>query len=116
MLRSYVDMMEALRLTRQGRLQEAMSVLRGERAEDAPPPPRAGEGAATVLDMIAPSHETGNAWTAPGAGRTSGVRTAPDAMPAAATFESHAFSNESEAGATSCTFPADSGASLCRWW
>ena len=29
MIRPNVDMMEALRLTRQGRLQEAMAVLRG---------------------------------------------------------------------------------------
>jgi poly(hydroxyalkanoate) depolymerase family esterase len=74
MIRPNVDMMEALRLTRQGRLQEAMAVLRG-----APPvgegsaEREATEGRASVLDMVPPSVETGGAWTAPPAGAASGA-------------------------------------------
>lgn len=64
MMRSNVDMMEALRLTRQGRLEEAMAVLRGASsggadADQRPPKSRKQ----TVLDMVPPSGETGNAWT-----------------------------------------------------
>ena len=64
MTRPTVDMMEALRLTRQGRLEEAMAVLRG-----APPAaeaaPGRGDGTATVIDMVPPSDQSGSAWTAP---------------------------------------------------
>ena len=75
MIRPNVDMMEALRLTREGRLQEAMAVLQGASPGDA----TAGatqekEQAATpaFLDMVPPSRETGNAWTAPRTGTASG--------------------------------------------
>jgi poly(hydroxyalkanoate) depolymerase family esterase len=73
--------MEALRLTRQGRLQEAMAVLQGASPGDA------AAGAATekeqaatptVVDMVPPSSETGNAWTAPGPGTASGAPTRHD--------------------------------------
>ena len=81
MIRPNVDMMEALRLTRQGRLQEAMAVLHGA----SPGEPAAGaatekEQAATptVLDMVPPSSETGNAWTAPRTGAASGAPTRHD--------------------------------------
>ena len=76
MMRPNVDMMEALRLTRQGRLQEAMAVLQGAPVVDeaATPGPQARERMATVLDMVPPSSETGNAWTAP---RTSPPKTLP---------------------------------------
>jgi poly(hydroxyalkanoate) depolymerase family esterase len=65
MIRPSVDMMEALRLTRQGRLEEAMAVLRGaspvsERADKR----ETNEGAGPVLDMVPPSPATGSAWTA----------------------------------------------------
>ena len=81
MIRPNVDMMEALRLTRQGRLQEAMAVLQGAS------PSTAAAGAATekehaatptVLDMVPPSSQTGNAWTAPGTGTASGAPTRHD--------------------------------------
>ena len=81
MIRPNVDMMEALRLTRQGRLQEAMAVLRGASPGDA----AAGErkekeeaATSTVLDMVPPSGETGNAWTAPRTGTASGPPTRHD--------------------------------------
>jgi poly(hydroxyalkanoate) depolymerase family esterase len=66
MIRPSVDMMEALRLTRQGRLQEAMAVLRGARsAGDASVERQADDGAAPVLDMVPPSPATGSAWKTP---------------------------------------------------
>ena len=72
-IRPNVDMMEALRLTRQGRLQEAMAVLRGESPGNAAVDERKEEAAtSTALDLVPPSCETGNAWTLPGSG------TAPD--------------------------------------
>jgi poly(hydroxyalkanoate) depolymerase family esterase len=67
-IRPNVDMMEALRLTRQGRLQEAMAVLRGTSPGDAVAgASKEKEQAATasVLDMVPPSRETGNVWTMP---------------------------------------------------
>jgi poly(hydroxyalkanoate) depolymerase family esterase len=71
-IRPSVDMMEALRLTRQGRLQEAMAVLRGARpAGDASVERQADDGAAPVLDMVPPSMATGSAWTAPPSGAAS---------------------------------------------
>ena len=65
--RPKIDMLEATRLTRAGRLGEAIAILRGARAgapasavtRDAPP---AGP-APTILDMVPPSPETGGAWT-----------------------------------------------------
>jgi poly(hydroxyalkanoate) depolymerase family esterase len=67
MIRPGVDMMEALRLTREGRLEEAMAVLRGGAAPvgEGSVEREAGKGTAPVLDMVPPSMETGSAWTAP---------------------------------------------------
>ena len=120
MTRPTVDMMEALRLTRQGKLEEAMAVLRG-----APPAAEAAPGRttgnATVIDMVPPSDQSGSAWTAAPTGeaapapasvrdvvfdrlrhpqkaaerRGAGLgRTTSPALPAGATFESHVFANE----------------------
>jgi poly(hydroxyalkanoate) depolymerase family esterase len=67
-----IDMAEVTRLTREGRLQDAMTMLRGAtihaRAEcgsarDAASTP-SGE-ASKVLDMQPPAPHTGDAWTAP---------------------------------------------------
>ena len=76
MIRPTVDMMEALRLTRQGRLQEAMAVLHGASSGDA----KKNEQAATaaVLDMVPPSSDSGNAWTMPRTGTASGTQTRHD--------------------------------------
>jgi poly(hydroxyalkanoate) depolymerase family esterase len=64
-----IDMLEVTRLTREGRLGEAMAVLRG-----APPAgPRSdvarddGERTAPTLDMVPPARGTNGAWTAPDA-------------------------------------------------
>jgi poly(hydroxyalkanoate) depolymerase family esterase len=70
--RSKIDMMEATRLTREGRLHEAMAVLRGALA-GAPSSPVAGDAqrsgrAPPMLDMVPPSPATGGAWTAPQSG------------------------------------------------
>jgi poly(hydroxyalkanoate) depolymerase family esterase len=67
--RSTIDMLEATRLTREGRLDEAMAVLRRALA-GAPPSPVAGEACPAdptppILDMLPPSPATGGAWTAP---------------------------------------------------
>jgi poly(hydroxyalkanoate) depolymerase family esterase len=67
--RSMNDMLEATRLTRAGRLDEAMAVLRGALA-GAPASPAADEArpsgcSSHVLDMVPPSPATGGAWTAP---------------------------------------------------
>jgi hypothetical protein len=66
-----IDMMEATRLTREGRLEEAMAVLRGalsgaapsnvERDARARPP----GGTPPVLDIVPPSAKTGSSWTSP---------------------------------------------------
>ena len=63
MTRPTVDMMEALRLTRQGKLEEAMAVLRGAPPAAEAAPGRA-TGTATVIDMVPPSDQSGSAWTA----------------------------------------------------
>ena len=77
--RPTIDMMEALRLTREGRLAEAMAVLRGELAEKpayAPPSntePEAREPSRRpppVLDMVPPTSGSGGFWTLPSAGET----------------------------------------------
>jgi poly(hydroxyalkanoate) depolymerase family esterase len=67
MIRPGVDMMEALRLTREGRLEEAMAVLRDGAAPvgEGSVKREAGKGTTPVLDMVPPSVETGSAWTAP---------------------------------------------------
>lgn len=78
MIRPNVDMMEALRLTRQGRLQEAMAVLRGSSPAPEAALKREAEGAkASVLDMVPPSAETGSAWTAPPAASRSQAAAGP---------------------------------------
>jgi poly(hydroxyalkanoate) depolymerase family esterase len=76
-IRPKVDMAEATRLTRQGRLEEAMAVLRGalpvaERSaaarSDGDAQHQANSSAPTFLDMVPPSMETGPSWTAPPSG------------------------------------------------
>jgi poly(hydroxyalkanoate) depolymerase family esterase len=72
--RSKIDMMEATRLTREGRLDEAMAVLHGALA-GAPSSPVAGDAQRSgrtppMLDMVPPSPATGGAWTAPQSGET----------------------------------------------
>ena len=83
MIRPNVDMMEALRLTREGRLQEAMAVLHGASpGEAAAGAAKENERAATstVLDMVPPSGETGNAWSMPRTGTAPGTATKHDEM------------------------------------
>src|SRR5918997_4030695 len=66
-----IDMMEATRLTREGRLAEAMAILRGDKA-DLHPSATSGEGgtasgrsfASAFIDMVPPSSR-GGAWTPP---------------------------------------------------
>ena len=67
-----IDMTQVTRLTREGRLKEAMAMLRGARVEpldhadghiDARPVPAARDEPA-VIDMLPPSSATGTAWTA----------------------------------------------------
>jgi poly(hydroxyalkanoate) depolymerase family esterase len=109
MIRPGVDMMEALRLTRQGRLQEAMAVLRGASpVSEGSAKREASEGTAPLFDMVPPSSETGSAWTAPPTGARSdatprGVfldrlrkldKSATVVLPAGAKFETHDFANE----------------------
>jgi poly(hydroxyalkanoate) depolymerase family esterase len=69
-----IDIMEATRLTREGRLEEAMAVLRGalpSAPTPAAPPDLMSEPAqetrrdASTLEMVPPSPGTGGAWTAP---------------------------------------------------
>jgi len=119
MIRPSVDMMEALRLTRQGKLEEAMAVLQGVPPVADAAPSRA-TAKATVIDMTPPSAASGNAWTAaptdarPGPPprretgpasasvrgaffdrlRRSETATASPALTSGATFESHVFVNE----------------------
>ncbi len=71
---SQADMMEATRLTREGRLQEAMALLQGTSRAD---PPAASDnttgqvsrtsagGTQPLIDMVPPSAGSGGAWTAP---------------------------------------------------
>ncbi|MDQ2859218.1 MAG: PHB depolymerase family esterase [Pseudomonadota bacterium] len=76
-----IDMMEATRLTREGRLKEAMVLLRGVLnvvpSGDAPTDFAGGarrpsaEGSPCTIDMAPPSIETGNSWMHAGAGRGS---------------------------------------------
>ena len=96
MIRPSADMMEALRLTRQGRLDEAMAVLRGAAPSgDGTVKREADEGTKSVLDMVPPSAKTGNAWTAPSGGAPSGLAGPVTVdLPAGATFESYDFTNE----------------------
>jgi poly(hydroxyalkanoate) depolymerase family esterase len=81
------DMIEATRLTREGRLTEAMEILRGARpgtdatttAPSSNHYAEAREGharASVLLDMVPPSKDTGSSWTVPpfGEGRTAAQR------------------------------------------
>jgi poly(hydroxyalkanoate) depolymerase family esterase len=67
--RSKIDMMEATRLTREGRLEEAMAVLRGVLPCAPPsnsvddPPQRPSGRTPPILDMLPPSMATGGSWT-----------------------------------------------------
>jgi len=70
---SQADMMEATRLTREGRLEEAMALLQGKpraqapAASDSAPAPAvkaSPQGAKPLIDMVPPS-ASGGAWTAP---------------------------------------------------
>lgn len=64
--RSKIDVLEATRLTRQGRLEEAMAVLRG--SVDTPHPSDTSpdaDGTTAFVDLVPPSAETGSAWTSP---------------------------------------------------
>jgi Esterase PHB depolymerase len=70
-VRSKIDMMEATRLTREGRLEEVMAVLRGELlgnppstfVDDTPKGPTSRTP--PILDMVPPSAATGGSWTFP---------------------------------------------------
>ena len=69
--RSKIDMMEVTRLTRQGRLEAAMSVLRAVLSStpssdfvDAEPQPPCGRTPHT-LDLLPPTTATGGSWTFP---------------------------------------------------
>jgi len=77
--RAKIDMMEATRLIREGRLKEAMAVLRGS-LPCAPPsnfeghaPLGLGGRSPFVLDMLPPSAATGGAWTSPQFGEAPSV-------------------------------------------
>jgi len=63
-----IDMQEATRLTREGRLQDAMAVLQGRRQparHDSPAPAQAGvDQAQTPIDMQPPTPGSDGAWTA----------------------------------------------------
>lgn len=63
-----IDVLEATRLTRQGRLEEAMTVLRDglSNSPDTDRPAEADAGT-PIVDLVPPSPETGSAWTAPAA-------------------------------------------------
>jgi len=78
MVGSNVDMREALRLTRQGRLVEAMAVLRGELTGESATG-QAAESSRAFIDMVPPSNEDG-AWTAPATGMEIPVSSASRAM------------------------------------
>lgn len=64
---SKIDVLEATRLTRLGRLEEAMAVLRGDSVapHDRAGPSDAAGGKAPVVDLVPPSAQTGSAWTHP---------------------------------------------------
>jgi len=84
-----VDMSEATRLTRLGRLTEAMAVLRGDTPAPAPsdtPSPAAVEPGPTLIEMRPPA-KPGGVWTSPfasAAGRPAKSPGATRAAPAAA--------------------------------
>ncbi len=63
------DMIEATRLTREGRLKEAMALLRGALASPSADRPESEAGRATsqIIDMVPPREQDG-VWTAPHVG------------------------------------------------
>lgn len=67
-----IDVLEATRLTRQGRLEEAMTVLREGLSGSPDTDPHAQSDADTkhVVDLVPPSPDTGGAWTAPAPAKT----------------------------------------------
>ena len=64
-----VDMMEVTRLTREGRLHEAMALLHGAlpgaASSNVDASARRTRPSPSILDMVPPSSATGGAWTAP---------------------------------------------------
>src|SRR3712207_6401381 len=81
-----IDMNEVTRLTREGRLQEAMAMLQGAAAPASPAP----EGtdaekarAPSLLDMVPPAPGSGGAWTAPSFDAAEPARTARTTPPVA---------------------------------
>src|SRR5262249_2322460 len=70
-------MLEATRLTREGRLHEAMAVLRDALAARpaSPVAPEAPDRESPVLDLVAPSHATGDAWTVRQSGKANAAST-----------------------------------------
>ncbi|WP_020174975.1 extracellular catalytic domain type 1 short-chain-length polyhydroxyalkanoate depolymerase [Methyloferula stellata] len=72
-IRSKFDMMEATRLTREGKLQEAMAAIRKMLTGSGPSSasshrkaePETDGDAEPFIDMLPPSRETGSSWTAP---------------------------------------------------
>ncbi|WP_395675496.1 alpha/beta hydrolase family esterase [Inquilinus sp.] len=83
--RPKIDMQEATRLTRAGRLGEAMALLRGALTpapspsrpapSEASPAESSGPDGRAIVDMVPPSPGTGETWTSPGPD-------GPDAAPA----------------------------------
>ncbi len=69
---SQSDMLEATRLTREGRLEEAMAVLQGRRPSPEAPRPESRSGRPRspqpLIEMEPPTAATGGAWTAPASG------------------------------------------------
>jgi poly(hydroxyalkanoate) depolymerase family esterase len=68
------DMLEATRLTREGRLEEAMALLQGTRRASPPVAPHgapktasrnSARGPQPLIDMVPPSAASGGAWTSP---------------------------------------------------
>jgi poly(hydroxyalkanoate) depolymerase family esterase len=92
--RPKIDMQEATRLTRAGRLGEAMALLRGALASgtspsrsatsEASPAEKPGPDRGAFVDMMPPSPGTGETWTSPGPG-------GPDAVPAGRSQARDAF-------------------------
>ena len=119
-------MMEATRLTREGRLKEAMAVLRGA-LSPAAAPQRAVEDDGAMLDIVPaqehhgadrPREELGEPTRALEAalGRAHSGRAAPLAVPASARFEERNYSNAGEAAVPiSFTFQAAIKGRRCHW-
>jgi poly(hydroxyalkanoate) depolymerase family esterase len=116
-VRPMFDMMEATRLTREGRLLEAMAVLHGARPRTAATTTDGDHhakahqtNAGASLDMVPPSQQTGSSWTLPLFGEGvaplrrndtgleqllgRGVMPAPLPLPDGARFDEHKFAND----------------------